>query len=235
MRRRRPPPSRPSKVGAGCPRPVARCSPRTSVAPRAAPRSCAGSAARTATRRCRRRATDKVVGTPLANRILALRRGDRRADARGGRSAWPSSTALFMPRGWFTPVTPGTKFVTLGGMVASDVHGKNHHREGCFGAHVRAAAHAPRRRLTSSTAQPDRARRSVLGDRRRHGPARPHPRGRRSSSSASRAPGSGWRASASASIDEFLAALKRGRAEVADDDGLDRLPRAGAARSGAAS
>jgi len=44
---------------------------------------------------------------------------------------------LFIPRGFFSPVTPGTKFVTLGGMVASDVHGKNHHREGCFGAHVR--------------------------------------------------------------------------------------------------
>jgi FAD/FMN-containing dehydrogenase len=41
-----------------------------------------------------------------------------------------------MPRGFFTPVSPGTKFVTLGGMVASDVHGKNHHRVGCFGAHV---------------------------------------------------------------------------------------------------
>ncbi|CAM3365174.1 Decaprenylphosphoryl-beta-D-ribose oxidase [Bordetella sputigena] len=45
--------------------------------------------------------------------------------------------ALALPRGWFVPVTPGTKFVSLGGAVANDVHGKNHHVMGTFGRHVR--------------------------------------------------------------------------------------------------
>jgi FAD/FMN-containing dehydrogenase len=43
---------------------------------------------------------------------------------------------IALPRGWFLPVTPGTKFVTLAGAVANDVHGKNHHGMGTFGRHV---------------------------------------------------------------------------------------------------
>jgi len=44
----------------------------------------------------------------------------------------------FLPRGWFLPVIPGTKFISVGGAIASDVHGKNHHREGCFSECVKA-------------------------------------------------------------------------------------------------
>ena len=39
---------------------------------------------------------------------------------------------IIVPKGWFVPVSPGTKFVTIGGMVASNVHGKNHHKVGGF-------------------------------------------------------------------------------------------------------
>jgi FAD/FMN-containing dehydrogenase len=44
---------------------------------------------------------------------------------------------VILPHGWFLPTTPGTRFVSLGGAVAADVHGKNHHQDGSFGQWIR--------------------------------------------------------------------------------------------------
>jgi len=78
-----------------------------------------------------------VVATPLADRLIAFdgHTGVLRAEA--GFSV-QDLIRVFLTRGWFTPVTPGTQYVTLGGMVAADVHGKNHHVDGTIGRHVRA-------------------------------------------------------------------------------------------------
>src|SRR5262245_38759966 len=78
-----------------------------------------------------------VVATPLADRILSFDEASGVLRAEAGLSLRVLYHA-FLPRGWFTPVTPGTQYVTLGGMVAADVHGKNHHRDGTIGRHVRA-------------------------------------------------------------------------------------------------
>ena len=78
-----------------------------------------------------------LAGTPLADRLLDF---DPESGVLRGEAGVSLETLnrLLLPRGWFTPVSPGTQFVTLGGMVAADVHGKNHHVVGCFGEHVRA-------------------------------------------------------------------------------------------------
>lgn len=79
-------------------------------------------------------------------RLLATRGLDRFIDfdARSGLLTCEAGVtlreilALSVPRGWMPPVMPGTSEVTVGGAIANDVHGKNHHSAGCFGQHVEA-------------------------------------------------------------------------------------------------
>jgi decaprenylphospho-beta-D-ribofuranose 2-oxidase len=78
----------------------------------------------------------EVAGSRLADRVLCFdpRSGMLRAEAG---LALAELHRLVLPRGWFVPVAPGTQQVTLGGMVAADVHGKNHHLAGSIGGHLR--------------------------------------------------------------------------------------------------
>lgn len=77
----------------------------------------------------------RVAGSVLADRLLAFDPDTGILRAEAGCPLWRINR-IFLPRGFFTPVTPGTHYVTLGGMVAADVHGKSHHVDGCFGEHV---------------------------------------------------------------------------------------------------
>jgi FAD/FMN-containing dehydrogenase len=77
----------------------------------------------------------RVANSTLAERVLGFDESTGVLQAEAGISLLRLNQ-LFLGRGWFVPVTPGTQFVTLGGMVASDVHGKGHHRYGSFGTHV---------------------------------------------------------------------------------------------------
>ncbi len=76
-----------------------------------------------------------LLGTRGLDRLLAF-------DAQTGLLRCESGVTLAeilrfaVPLGWFLPVTPGTKYVTVGGAIANDIHGKNHHVAGTFGCHV---------------------------------------------------------------------------------------------------
>lgn len=75
-----------------------------------------------------------VLATRL-NRLLAFDEDQGIVTSEGG-VGLDELLDTFLPRGWFLPVTPGTKFVTVGGAIANDVHGKNHHRDGTFSSFV---------------------------------------------------------------------------------------------------
>ena len=98
-------------------------------------------------------------------------------DAEGG-ACFADVIKAFLPRGWFLPVTPGTKFVTVGGAIAADVHGKNHHRRRRVRPTSSRASSCSPAPAKSSHCSPRRERRRVLGDRRRDGPDRRDPRRR---------------------------------------------------------
>ncbi|MGC1489033.1 MAG: FAD-binding oxidoreductase [Albidovulum sp.] len=69
---------------------------------------------------------DRMLSFDAATGVLEVEAGARLGDI----------AAAFAPRGWLPPVMPGTGFATIGGAIAQDVHGKNHHHMGSFGQHV---------------------------------------------------------------------------------------------------
>jgi len=76
-----------------------------------------------------------IMRTRGLDRLIAFDRATGRVTAEAGVTLDELLTFV-VPQGWFLSVSPGTRFVTLGGAVANDVHGKNHHRAGSFGHHV---------------------------------------------------------------------------------------------------
>jgi FAD/FMN-containing dehydrogenase len=76
-----------------------------------------------------------MVETRFLDRILSFNPATALLKAEAGISL-DAILRFAVPRGWFLPTTPGTRQVTLGGAIANDIHGKNHHRSGCFGNHV---------------------------------------------------------------------------------------------------
>jgi FAD/FMN-containing dehydrogenase len=76
-----------------------------------------------------------LLDTSRLNRMIALDDSEGVISCEAGLTL-ADILSVIVPRGWFLPTTPGTKFVSIGGAIANDVHGKNHHRAGTFGSHV---------------------------------------------------------------------------------------------------
>jgi FAD/FMN-containing dehydrogenase len=76
-----------------------------------------------------------LLETTSMNRLLAFDAATGLLTAEAGISL-AQILDFAVPRGYFLPVTPGTKYVTLGGAIANDIHGKNHHHAGTFGCHI---------------------------------------------------------------------------------------------------
>src|SRR5271166_5896510 len=76
-----------------------------------------------------------VISTARLNRIISLDQETGLAVCEAGVSLEQLMVAG-LPAGWFVPVSPGTRQVTIGGAIAADVHGKNHHVAGSFARHV---------------------------------------------------------------------------------------------------
>jgi decaprenylphospho-beta-D-ribofuranose 2-oxidase len=76
-----------------------------------------------------------VISTDKLNKVLNFNDEQGQITCEPGVSL-AAILELIVPKGWFLPVTPGTKFVSVGGAIAADIHGKNHHVDGTFGNHV---------------------------------------------------------------------------------------------------
>jgi decaprenylphospho-beta-D-ribofuranose 2-oxidase len=78
---------------------------------------------------------DETINTLKYDKILSFDTSNGIFECQSGLTL-DKLLEVIVPRGWFLPVTPGTKFITVGGAVGSDIHGKNHHVDGSFSNHV---------------------------------------------------------------------------------------------------
>ena len=79
--------------------------------------------------------SENIISTLKFNNILELNMEQGYVTCQSG-VTFDELLDIIVPKGWFLPVTPGTKYITVGGAVASDIHGKNHHKEGSFMNHI---------------------------------------------------------------------------------------------------